>query len=102
MSIKISVLEESMSNKISAVENSMANIREQIKSEIEQCMKIQQKQISEQAVPMVKAEKDTENKSIEEVTLPAVGTVHVEAPTFDGSSHWAVSYTHLDVYKRQG
>ena len=31
----------------------------------------------------------TENKLIEKVTLPAVGTVHVKAPTFDGSSHWA-------------
>ena len=40
MSTKISVIEESVSNKISAVENSMANIREQIKSEVEQCMKL--------------------------------------------------------------
>ena len=31
----------------------------------------------------------TEYKLIEKVTLPAVGTVHVKAPTFDGSSHWA-------------
>ena len=30
-----------------------------------------------------------DSKSIEKVTLPAVGTVHVKAPTFDGSSHWA-------------
>ena len=42
----------------------------------------------EQPVPMVKIEKDTENKLIEKVTSPAVGTVHVKAPTFDGSSHW--------------
>ena len=41
-------VEEVMSTKISAVENSMANIREQIKIEVEQCMKIQPKQISEQ------------------------------------------------------
>ena len=40
MSTKISVIEESMSNRVSAVENSMANIREQIKSEVEQFMKI--------------------------------------------------------------
>ena len=72
-----------------AVENSIANIREQIKSEVEQCMKIQPKQISEQTVPVIKTEKDTENKLIEKVTLPAVGTVHVKASTFDGSSHWA-------------
>ena len=45
-----------MSTKIFAVENSMANIREEIKIEVEQCMKIQPK---------------------------------------------PVSYTHLDVYKRQ-
>ena len=44
-------VEEVMSTKISAVENSMANIREQIKIEVEQCMKIQPKQISEQTVP---------------------------------------------------
>ena len=58
-----------------------------------------------------KDRKRRRNKSIEKVTLPAVGTVHVKAPNFDGSSHWAtylrqfeaaaVSYTHLDVYKRQ-
>ena len=29
------------------------------------------------------------NKLIEKVALPAVGTVHVKAPTFDRSSHWA-------------
>ena len=40
----------------------------------------------------IKTEKYTENKSVEKVTLPPVGTVHVKAP---------VSYTHLDVYKRQ-
>ena len=80
-------VEEVMSTKISAVENSMANIREQIKSEVEQCMKIQPKQISEQTVPVIKTEKYTENKLTEKATLPAVGT--------------AVSYTHLDVYKRQ-
>ena len=99
MSTRISVIEESVSNKISAVENSMANIREQIESEVEQFMKIQPKQISEQTVPMIKTEKDTEDKSIEKVTSNAVGTVHVKAPTFDGST--PVSYTHLDVYKRQ-
>ena len=38
---------------------------------------------------MIKTEKDTENKSIEKVTSPAVGTVHVKAPTFGGSTHWA-------------
>ena len=38
---------------------------------------------------MIKTEKDAENKLIEKVTLPAVGTVHVKASTFDGSSHWA-------------
>ena len=54
MSTKISDIEETMSNKISAVENSMANIREQIKTEVEQCMKIQPKQISEQTVPVIK------------------------------------------------
>ena len=41
------------------------------------CMKIQPKQISEQTVPVIKTEKDTDNKLIEKVTLPAVGTVHV-------------------------
>ena len=71
-------VEEAMSTKIYAVENSMANIREQIKSEVEQFMKIQPKQISKHTVPMIKTEKDTENKSsIEKVTSPAVGTVHV-------------------------
>ena len=70
-------VEEVMSTKISAVENSMANIREQIKSEVEQCLKMQPKQLCEQIVPMIKTEKDTENKSIEKVTLPPVGTVHV-------------------------
>ena len=38
--------------------NSMTNIRDQIKSEDEQFMKIQPKQISEQSVPMIKAEKN--------------------------------------------
>ena len=56
-------VEEVMLTKISAVENSMANIREQIKIEVEQCMKIQPKQILNRLYP--------------------------------------VSYTHLDVYKRQ-
>ena len=65
------------------VENSMANIREQIKIEVEQCMKIQPKQISEQTVPVIKTEKYTENKLTEKVTLPAVGTVHVKGPTFE-------------------
>ena len=51
-------------------------------------MKTQPKIISEQTVPIIKTEKDTENKLIEKVTFPAVGTVHVKAPTFDGSSHW--------------
>ena len=85
MSTKISVIEESVSNKISAVENSMANIRDQIISEDEQCLKMQPKQLCEQTVPMIK----TENKLTKKVTLPAVGTVHVKAPTFDGRSHWA-------------
>ena len=48
-------------------------------------MKIQPKQISEQTVPVIK----TENKLIEKVTFHAVGTVHVKAPTFDGSGHQA-------------
>ena len=34
--------------------------------------------------------KRQENKLTEKVPLPAVGTVHVKAPTFDGSSHWAM------------
>ena len=68
MSTKLPVIQESVSNKIFAVENSMANIREQIKSEVEHCLKIQPKQLFEQTVPMIKT---------------------------------AVSYTHLDVYKRQ-
>ena len=55
----------------------MANIREQIKSEVEQCMKIQPKQISEQTVPVIKTERDTENKLIEKASLHPVGTVHV-------------------------
>ena len=38
---------------------------------------------------MIKTEKDAENKLI-------VGTVHVKAPTFDGSSHWA---TYLCQYE---
>ena len=42
-------------------------------------MKTQPKQISEQTVPMIKTEKDTEDKKTKK----------------------AVSYTHLDVYKRQ-
>ena len=37
--------------------------------------------IRDRTVPMIKTGKDTENKSIENVTLPAVGTVHVKAPT---------------------
>ena len=45
--------------------------------------------IRDRTVPVIKTEKDTENKSIEKVTLPAVGMVHVKAPTFDGSSHLA-------------
>ena len=40
---------------------------------------------SEQTVPMIK----TENKTTEEVTTTADGAIHVKAPTFDGSSHWA-------------
>ena len=36
----------------------MANIKEQIKNEVEEFMKIQPKQISEQTVPMIKTEKD--------------------------------------------
>ena len=51
ISTKINATEESVANKIPAVQNSMANIREKIKSEVEQSMKIQPKQISEQAVP---------------------------------------------------
>ena len=54
----VSIVEEWISTKISAVENSMANIREQIKSEVEQFLKIQPKQISEQTVPVIKTEKD--------------------------------------------
>ena len=46
-------------------------------------MEIQPKQISEQTVPMIKTE-----KTLEKVTLPAVGTVLVKGPTFDGSSLW--------------
>ena len=46
----------------------------------------QTKQISEQMVPMI--------KTIDKVTLPAVGAVHVKAPTFDGS-------TRLAMYLRQ-
>ena len=45
---------------------------------------------------MIKTEKYTQNKLTEKVTLPAVGTVHVKAPTFDGSSHWA---TYLRQFK---
>ena len=51
MSTKISVIEETMSNKICAVEDTMANIKEQIINKVEQFMKIQWKQISEQTVP---------------------------------------------------
>ena len=47
----------------------MANIREQIKSKVKQFMKIQQKQISEQTVTIIKTEKDTENKLIEKVDV---------------------------------
>ena len=39
-------------------------------------------------IPIVNMEKDIENKTIERVTLPAVGTVHVKASTFDGRTHW--------------
>ena len=44
---------------------------------------------------MVKTGYDTEDKIMEKVTLPTAGAVHVKDTTF------AVSYTHLDVYKRQ-
>ena len=75
----VSNIEQTMSGKISEVEetvttikDSIANIKEQIKSEVEQFMKIQPKQISEQTVPMIKTEKTTEK-----VTLPAAGSVHI-------------------------
>ena len=59
-STKISVVEESMSNEIAEVEkcvlsveealstkieDSITNIKEQIKNEVEQCLKLQQKQL---------------------------------------------------------
>ena len=37
---------------------------------------------------MVKTEKDTEDKTIQKVTLPAAEAVHVKASTFDRSTHW--------------
>ena len=46
---------------------------------------------------MIKTEKDTENKLTEKVTLPAVGTVHVKAPTFDGRCHWATYLRQLEA-----
>ena len=55
-----------------------------IKNEVKQFMNTQPKQISEQTVPMIKRD-----KTIEKVTLPAVGAVHLKAPTFDRSAHWA-------------
>ena len=51
----------------------MENIKEQIENKVKQFMKIQLKQISEQTVLMIKTE-----ETIEEVTLPAVGAVHVK------------------------
>ena len=39
---------------------------------------------------MHKDRKDMENKTTEKITLPAAGAVHVKAPTFDGSTHWAM------------
>ena len=69
------------------IEDSITNIKEQIKNEVEQCLTLQPKQLCEQTVPMIKIEKDAENKLIEKVTFPTVGTVHVKAPTFDGSIH---------------
>ena len=72
-----------MSNIISEVEgdvatikDSIANTKEQIKSEVVQLMKIQ---------PCIKTKKVLENKTTEKVALP-----EAEAPTFDGSSHWAI------------
>ena len=52
--------------------------------------------------PLINAEEDSKYQR----NLTEVGPVYAEAPTFDGSTHWAtyirpVSYTHLDVYKRQ-
>ena len=79
-STRISKVKESMSNKLAEVEkpvssvekamstkieDSITNIKEQIKNEVERCLKLQPKQLCEQTVPM------------------------------------PVSYTHLDVYKRQ-
>ena len=45
------------------------------------------KQVAEQTIQLVKAGKGTENKTIESVTFPTFGLVHVKAPTFDGSTH---------------
>ena len=67
--------EESMSNKIAEVEKSVmsvenamstktevsiTNIKEQIKNEVEECLKLQIKQLCEQTVPIIKTEKDAE------------------------------------------
>ena len=54
-----------------------------------QLMKIEPwilKQIVEQAVPVIKLVKYTENKNTEKAALPVVGTVHVKAPAFDENS----------------
>ena len=47
-----------------------------------------QNQTAEQTLPMVKTEVDTENKTMEKVTLPAAGAINVKKATFDGSIHW--------------
>ena len=90
----MSTVEESVSNidksiliNVSVVgDQSVSNVRKQIKSEVEQLIKIQQcvsKQVSEETVPMIKTEKHLENKVSEKVPSPAVGPVHIKAPTFD-------------------
>ena len=72
MSTKISDVGEYLSNKIAEVERSVTsvekamsakiedsirNIKEQIKNEVEQCLKLQPKQFCELTVPMIKTQK---------------------------------------------
>ena len=62
-------------------------------------MKIQTR-VSKQTVaetePIVYTESYIKSKTIERVTLPAIGTLHVKSPTFHGSTHWM---TYLRQFK---
>ena len=70
MSNKVSEEEENeviVKDSVSTIKESTANIKEQIKTEVEQLLKIQpcvSKQVAGQTAPMVKTEKHMENKTI--------------------------------------